>query len=368
MNILIISGKVMPATTPRSFRATELAIALARMGHNVTVYAHLGNYDYSEFEASTGVKVRAIKLSFPIGDSSDNYKLTFWDRVRIKLLRKFVEYPTIEFVWKVLPVIKREGANTDLLISIGFPYPIHWGCAWAKKRYPDIFPKCWISDCGDPYMGNAFEKPLPYFKYIEKWWGKSTDYITIPIEEGRDGYYPEVQDKIRIIPQGFDFEATPIARYVKNCIPTFVYAGNFYPGYRDVIEFLQYLSTLEYNFKFIIYTKSSVDNKLKKQLGGKLEVRPYIPRGEMVHILSTADFLINIRNKSQIQSPSKLIDYAISKRPILSISTKFKEQAYFEEFIKGDYSHQTVVENIDAYRIENVASKFLDIANRHLSK
>ncbi len=368
MNILIISWLLTPATTPRAFRTTELAVALAKMGHNVTVYANIGTHDYREFIRETGVKVRPISMKFPMLNSSGAYKYTFLDRVCTKLLKNIVLFPFIEFLWKVPPIIKQEGNKTDLLISIAYPHPIHWGCALAKKRYPDIFPKCWISDCGDPFMGNQVSKPLPYFKYIEKWWGKSSDYITIPIEAAREGYYTEVQDKIRVIPQGFNFTATSIADYKKNRVPTFIYAGQLIPKYRDVTEFLQYLSGLKFDFKFIMYTKSPIDEKIKQQLGDKLEVRTYIPRKDMVYILSTADFLINIRNKNQIQSPSKLIDYAISKRPILSISTKFKEQAYFEEFVKGDYSHQTVVENIDDYRIENVASKFLDIANQHLSK
>ena len=271
-------------------------------------------------------------------------------------------------MWKIPSIIKKEKEQADLLISIAYPHPIHWGCTVAKKLYPNIFPKCWISDCGDPFMGNQVVKPLSYFKYLERWWGRCTDYITIPIEEARGGYYLEVQDKIRVIPQGFDFKATPIAEYKRNNVPTFVYAGVIYPGYRDIAEFLEYLGTIDYDFKFIVYTKSQIDARHKQKLGDKLEIRTYIPRKDLVYKLSTADFLINIKNKNQIQSPSKLIDYAISKRPILSIGTKFKEQAYFEKFIKGDYSHQTVVENIDDYQIENVASKFLDIANRHLSK
>ena len=368
MNILIISWLLTPATTPRAFRTTELAVALAKMGHNVTVYANIGAHDYSEFMCKTGVKVESIKLKYPIPNSYGSRKVTFFDRVCTKLLRKICEFPFIEFLWKTPPIIKKEGGKADLLISIACPHPIHWGCALAKKRYPDIFPKCWISDCGDPFMGNQVVKPLTYFKYLERWWGESTDYITIPIEEARGGYYSEVQDKIRVIPQGFDFEATPIAQYQKNNVPTFVYAGTLYPGYRDISGLLEYLTTVNYDFKFIIYTNSSIDDRFKRQLGDKLDIRGYIPRKEMIYILSTADFLINIRNKNQIQSPSKLIDYAISKRPILSVDSKFEEQEHFEEFVKGDYSHQTMVKSVDDYRIENVASKFINIAVSHFQR
>ena len=368
MNILIVSWLLTPATTPRAFRTTELAVALAKKGHNVTVYANIGSADYGDFEKATGVKVKPIKLDYPIPNTYGSHKATLFDRICVKLFKEVCEFPFIEFLWKIHPIIKQEGAKIDLLISIAYPHPIHWGCALAKKRYPESFPKCWISDCGDPFMGNQVVKPLPYFKYVEKWWGSKTDYVTIPIDEGRDGYYPEVQDKIRVIPQGFNFEATPIAEYKKNNVPTFIYAGVIYPGYRDIAKFLEYLITLDYDFKFIVYTTCQIDARYKQKLGDKLEIRTYIPRKDLVYMLSTADFLINIRNKNQIQSPSKLIDYGISKRPILSISTKFEEQTYFEEFVAGNYEHQTIVENIDDYRIESVASKFINIAIDHLYK
>jgi hypothetical protein len=155
-------------------------------------------------------------MRFPVLDSSGKSRLTFFDRLCIKLFKRILEFPFIEFLWKIPAIIKEEGERTDLLISIAYPHPIHWGCSLAKKEYPQKFPKCWISDCGDPYMGNQALKPMRYFQHFEKQWGRRTDYITIPINEARDGYSKDVQDKIRIIPQGFDFEATPLCEYEKN--------------------------------------------------------------------------------------------------------------------------------------------------------
>lgn len=42
-------------------------------------------------------------------------------------------------------------------------------------------------------------------KPIEKFWCKQTDYIVIPVENGKAGYYEEFRDKIAVIPQGIDF-------------------------------------------------------------------------------------------------------------------------------------------------------------------
>ena len=74
------------------------------------------------------------------------------------------------------------------------------------------------------------------------------------------------------------------------------------------------------------------------------------------------DFLINIKNINNSQTPSKLIDYSISKRPILSISDEFVEVEDFRHFVDGDYSNRLIVDNLDSYKIENVAQAFVNLA------
>ena len=96
----------------------------------------------------------------------------------------------------------------------------------------------------------------------------------------------------------------------------------------------------------------------------KLEIRSYIPREDLLFELSKMDFLVNIVNLSGVQQPSKLIDYALTKRPTINISSDFtnNEKIVFNEFLKGDYFHQYTIQNIEKYNIENVAYQFLELA------
>lgn len=96
-----------------------------------------------------------------------------------------------------------------------------------------------------------------YFEYVEKYWCKLCDSITIPIEEAKKAYYPEFADKIEIIPQCFDFENNKLADYKPNDVPTFAFAGLFYKDLRDPVKFLEYLTTVKSGFRFIIYTKDT---------------------------------------------------------------------------------------------------------------
>ena len=72
------------------------------------------------------------------------------------------------------------------------------------------------------------------------------------------------------------------------------------------------------------------------------------------------DFLINFDNNNSVQLPSKLIDYAIAKRPILNIKNNLIKEDVIA-FINGDYTSALKIENINDYDIKNVATKFTDL-------
>lgn len=365
MKIVVISNTIYPRNAPRAFRATELAKYFAKKRHEVYLFASLGNYDYSAFEKETGVKVRPLGKMFFSTLNSDSYsRNNFFDKVARHFLGRWLEFPDIEFAWKVKRIIGRLH-DVDLLVTIAIPHPIHWGAAWAKKSNPASFPKVWVSDCGDPYMGNSVgKKPPVYFQKVEDFWGRLTDYITIPVEEGRAAYSEEVQSKIRIIPQGFDFSSVRIdSSFTKNIVPRFAFAGATYPGYRDPTSMLEFLTSLvNVPFTFVVYTRTpSLFLKFKGLLGDKLQINEYIPRDQLIFELSRMDFLINIRNNSTCQSPSKLIDYYLTKRPIIDVTTSFDEAPIFLDFLQGNYSNSHVPKDISQFDIENVGAKFLSL-------
>lgn len=364
MKIVIIGRIIFPLLSPRAFRATELANEFARLGHDVTLYAVLGKYDYTSFMEDTGVKVKNINMLLATSDSDDHVRYNLFDKIAYHAFGKILEYPDIEFCWKVPLILKKE-KNIDLLITIAYPHPIHWGAAIAKKLFRTNFPKFWISDCGDPYMGNQVErKPLKYFKYVENFWGKMTDIVSIPVEGARSGYLANIQDKIRVIPQGFNLEGIKLAKYTKNEIPHFAYAGSIYIGQRDPSTFLKYLSCVNCDFVFTVFTNNhSYYSPFKELLGDKLNIRGYIPRDELIHELSKQDFLINLINPNTIQSPSKLIDYYLSARPILDVSTPFEEIGTFNAFMGCDYMEQHKKTDIYRYDIKNVVQQFIETMN-----
>src|SRR5690554_573517 len=364
MKIVIISRLIYPANAPRPVRATELAKEFARQGHDVTLYGVLGNYNYTIFEKKTGIKVKSLGSPFFARLNSDgSHSFKFIDRVLRRILGRWFEFPDCELGGNVYKSLKKE-SNIDLLITVAVPFSIHWGAAFSKTFCPEQFPKTWVADCGDPFMGNPFHKKPFYFKYVEKWFCRKADFLTVPIEDAKEAYYSEFTDKIRVIPQGFRFDEVDIkGNCSNNAIPTFIYAGVFYPKMRDPRPLLDYLLELNLDFKFIVYTKSSnILEPYKMKMKDKLVINNYIPRKELLIEMSKADFLLNIENNTTKQSPSKLIDYMLSNRPILSLNTSNQfDKTVLMEFFKGDYTNALRIENVDQYNISSIVQEFIKL-------
>lgn len=356
MKILIISKFFYPENTPRAFRTTELALELKRLGHEVTL-ALPEQYKLS---------VESYGLHFTtLGKEIKEFKGGLFAKVLNRFLHLLIDYPDILFMFSVYRFLLKNKNDYDVLFSIAFPHSIHWGVGLARKKLKKTkFPKIWIADCGDPYMGNKLITPFPYFKFFERTFCKYCDAISIPIESARDCYYRDYSHKIHVIPQGFRFEKSGTENYHQNEIPTFMYGGTFYKNIRDPRPLLDYLSSLDIAFRFIIYSDSDLLVKpYYDVLKEKLEFRGLLRRDELLKEFAKADFLINIENGTDKQNPSKLIDYAISKRPVLNLTSVNFNKDSLNEFLNRNYKNKLILPSMENYEIEKVVNNFLNLIN-----
>ena len=358
MKILIISTSFYPINSPRSFRTTELAIELSKRKHEVTVITEV-NPEQEALAARHGLTIK------PLGIKTVTTLKTTKTRNRVikRVLRQFFNWPDIEYRNIVYESLKQEENNYDVLISIAAPHAVHWGVSKFISKMGNNNKKwnTWIADCGDPFMlsENAnYKKPF-YFSYLEKSFCRKADFITVPIENAKKAYYSEFLNKIKVIPQGFRFDSTNKGASPENKVTTFAYAGSLMLNRRDPSQLIEYLVEREYEFKFFIYS----DNRkiLEKYLNlypEKILYKSKIPRNKLLSELSDADFLVNFRNVGESQSPSKLIDYAISGRPVISLDCNNIDEKKIDKFMKKNYSTAEVIQNIEQYRIENVVDRF----------
>lgn len=213
--ILIISSTFYPENSPRSFRTTELVKELCRQGHDVTLYTIKDDQYHQPIEKEYGVTIKNLgKRKFtPINVFSGSKLAVLFKRVVNRTLLQLIQYPDIELMFKVKRVLKKE-SGYDLMISIAVPHANHWGVAWARTKKNPI-ADIWVGDCGDPFMGvvnhDSFGKMF-YFKYLERWFCRKADYISIPRISTKGSYYPEFHNKIIEIPQGFRFDDVQVEK------------------------------------------------------------------------------------------------------------------------------------------------------------
>ena len=188
---------------------------------------------------------------------------------------------------------------------------------------------------------------------------RKADYLTAN-QEAIKGYYPATNKILHTT--GLDFDQDRNFSDIKNnTCPTFAYAGGFISGVRDPFQLLSFLNELTFPFKFLVYTNQpEFLNNFRNTLGEKLIVSSYIPRNELIDILSKVDFLINFDNNTTLNSPSKLIDYAVAGRPVLNITRDFNS-GIFMEFLNKNYSRRMVLPDPMQYHIKNVAAQFLEL-------
>lgn len=363
--ILIVSRSFYPKKSPRSYRTTELVKEFSKQGHEVVLYTIKDEKVHNDFSKKYKVTIKDIgKLEYKrFNVRKGNSLLRALKRGLNRLLLLLFEYPDIELMFKVNKKLKTE-KNYDLLISIAVPFPIHWGVAKCIRNNKKL-TKTWVADCGDPYFLNrndSFNK-LFYFKYIERWFSKKADYISIPFEGLKNHFLTEFNEKYVVIPQGFNFEELNFKKdFVKNEVITFSYTGSFIKKHRDPHLFFEYLTTVKYPFKFILYNQQpEFTTPLKHKLGNRIEVRNYVPREELLIHLSQMDFLVNFEYDPQKQIPSKLIDYSIVGRPILSINNKNFKREMIDNFMHRNYEGALTLGNINNYNIKNVTKKFLEL-------
>lgn len=370
MKILIVSSSFYPEISPRSFRATELVKEFCRQSNEITVITKYRDHDYSEFLGTFPVNFKMWRRSrFPEFNEFKKWPFSIISRIISRILLQLFEYPAIGEMFRVKKMLKKE-SGYDLLISFAVPFPVHWGVAGIRSKKNPV-AKIWVADCGDPYMYarlDSFRKPF-YFRYPEKRFCRRCDFITVPFREMEKQFYPEFIPKIRVIPQGFNFDEIKLhLERPVNDKTVFVFAGSIIPGKRDLSQFLDYIATINIDFEFVAFTKQKAwFEKYIKILGGKIVIKDYIDRLALIYEMSKADFLVNVDSihddKNNVEAvPSKLIDYTLSEKPILNIKSGSLDKDLVMEFFNKDYSRRRMIQKSD-YDIRKVSAQFLELVN-----
>ena len=371
MKIHIICGLFYPELHPRAFRATELALEFVRRGHQVTVSLNktLDGFDYESYIKQSGVKINRMGIQH--GGLNEAAVVTKIQN-RSVLYRKFYEV-TAYLTGRSIFIRSRKIAgkmcvdsDVDMIIAISTPFICILGTSYYLRKHHFKDSCVMIADSGDPFYYSKQNNLAPWFKVVERNAYKQFDYLTIPVETAMPGYNRLIpESKIRIIPQGFNMNSLRLFKGEHQKPVKFAYSGVFYMDIRNPEFLFAFLDkqTSDYEFHwFMRYEDPAFTNMLEKypNLKAKTIKRVALGRDELLYELSRMDFLLNLENTSNTQLPSKLIDYGMVERPVFSCNKEnFSEQKMLD-YLNGNY-HDSMVIDIEKYKIENVAQQFLDL-------
>ena len=373
--ILIVSYTFYPEISPRAFRTLELAKELAK-NNDVTILTKI-NEEIKDMKFKNNLKIKQINSGFLFNKNIKNKKNDSLEKIRANkkysFLRKIYRYlfaeSEMEFAVPIFKELKKDEETYDAIISIARPFSDHLGVYLSKIFNPKI-SKIIILDYGDPFYKSITNKRGYHFKIIERLVLKKANYVTIPILEAQRAYEIfKIDKKIKVIPQGFNLKELNNPKKVEIKNRNFMYAGAFYEEIRNPLFLFEKLNSLKENFIFNIYT--SIDRLKNSQFGkkileeieksnGKIILKDVISREKIIEKMKEMEFLINLENINTEQSPSKLIDYAISGRPILSFNQENFDIEIFKEFLDGNYKNKKTVE-LEKYDIKNVAKQFQEL-------
>lgn len=366
-NVLIISYHFYPEISPRAFRAFELARELSKTYQvDVLTAVPLTKMSQPFNQISTATHILEDSTHSPL----PSFALK---ESRLKnVLRKVLHFAlpggfSSLFALKIIKNRQRLKPKYDAIISIGLPLGSHIGASVLKCFYK--LTENLILDYGDPFLRNPKSHWSPFNYILETSLLNSSNHVVVPVKNALPAFAGIAADeKMNVIPQGLNIEDIKISDYKKNSIPKIAYAGLFYKEIRDPEEFIQQILSHKQNFRLLLLTDISSQENLellekykKLDIHNRIELIKSVPRTQCIEILSTCDFNINFRNASSTQSPSKLIDYTLAKRPILDVDTGTKDISVFEQFLNEDYSQAVLPIDLKEYDIRTVAKKFSNL-------
>jgi len=320
--------------TPHTFHTEGIAVGLSKSGFHVdlVIPSHKGREGFLEKRNIENLKIHIIEPGYKflsIVGRSTQYALSAVDYIKKTGLHKEV----------------------DLMLSTASPFSCHMA-GLIVKRANKALP--WFADYGDPHTFNPFnQKPLTLKQHltmtllkrkIDEWIERAAvkrmEKIVIPVEEARIAYYnlnvrPE---QLEVIPLLYEY-MTEEYDY-KNLDDTrlnILYAGAFDFYYRNPGEFLAaYKKLIEDGKKLRLHFFGDVTdlNRYLTELDmldkEKFQIfeNVYIPRPNMLYLMTKMDLLVNINNAFKEQLPSKVIDYINSGIRVMNIGNTL-----FDEFV-----------------------------------
>lgn len=423
MRILIINFFYAPVVDAHTYRWEQIARHWVAEGNSVDVITNrvIGcddqSVDFGVNVTRVGLFPRPLNLGVQGKVSSNSLKRRLRSRL-INMLRPI--YRTVywpDALWHWIPsvineVSRRDPKNYDLVISY-YPFmAAHIAGAILKQRGgPGI---TWIADYGDPFSISTSMQPNNFRLFrrlnlvLERAIAKRVTSMVFTNESTAEAYrrnFPEAN--IIVLPHVANVGALRASniggagddsvRGSKARRMILVYVGSFHRNIREpgrLLDLVRHLNNYDGNkFLLRIYGPDNGFN-LAGLAGPDVEYMGAIPRALAIEVMQHADVLVNVENSNCVMTPSKIVEYIATGRPIINISTGGECDKALKEYIAGGHAfsvgahgstsaaiaslrkflgaerkqtaaHATIDEILDGYSLQHISSQYLKLANKH---
>ncbi len=325
--VLFMLGNYSPNPSANGVCVENLASYYSKNGYYVACLCNKTGND--DFFTENGIDVYCIDIPFDKRISSDA-------RIESKKMIKFISHCFLGINMLNFPINKRhirrivkkarEIINDkciNMIIGVNMPVDMVYAASLLKKENKDLFFVSYFLDplslaCKHSILGAriSYKCGMKYEKRVVE----NSDLILCQFEHEshlKKEYDDSILKKTKYI-------GVPLLRDNTKCDIVQhkrlygVYAGAFWKGIRSP----EYIISVFKRIPFIdINLYVSVGREWVEGLIGdapNIHVCDPLPHKEMIRVMQQSDFLINVGNNLENQSPSKLYEYFGLSKPIVS--------------------------------------------------
>jgi len=398
--VLIISFQYWPALNARAFRWTALAEAWVRAGREVHVVCARVP-DRPALETRNGVRVHRVGSAWverlrgavmPRSGGTTVKPNAVW-RILTAVARNLwhgIYWPDTSCTWyfaarnkarKLLATI-----DPDAVVSVS---PAFTAVAVGRSlAHPTRRGFRWLIDLGDPFSFAEEAPPNNFRLYrqlnirFERGCFAAADSVSVTTAETRERYaalFPESAQKIAVIPPLVALPETVIAvgHSDSSGCRQLAFLGRLYPTIRRPDFLLALFAALgeapegkRYELHFYGETRECGASFAPYQymVGKTLFLHGLVQRERAASAMHSADVLVNIGNDTRYQLPSKIVEYAMTGRPILNLVPRPDDSS--AKFLADHPAHLTLVARVGGPAPEDVnrLREFLERNQEEISK
>lgn len=386
IRILIINYFYPPVVDAHAYRWEQIARHWVAQGHPVDVIS--GRlHGVTDRSVQAGVNVSRVGfVGRSVMHSSEPPHRVTNLRTRLKLfvanvLRRFYRklyWPDAWWHWwpyAVREVLGRRHLGYGLVVSYSPCFGAHLAAA-VLKWWGRSTKMTWIADYGDPFSISSTMPPNNFALYgrlnrlVEQRVARRADMLVFTNESTAAAYQRAgvcLQNKIRVIPHLADVQRLYVGRRGEKRsaagnanpanITNLLYIGGFHRGIREpdlLFDIMRWLNrNAEHEYILTIYGPANGFN-LSPGDCPQIRYRGMIEREKAIELIREADVLVNVDNMNCVMSPSKIVEYIGTGRPLLNLKSGGVEHEALARYVQCGFALEVSREDLSSADVGQV--------------